>query len=95
VANARGSRRYKRIVADLKESSREARARCARCGQEIDYDAPAWDPNSFQGGHKKSWSSHPELREDPANFQAEHALCNQDAGDSDEPPGIGITSEDW
>lgn len=95
MANARGSRLYKRIVADLKEGSREANAPCARCGQPIDYNAPKWDPSSFQAGHIKSWSSHPELRHDPENFQPEHALCNQDAGDSDEKPGIGMTSEDW
>lgn len=95
LANSRGSWRYKLIVANLKESSRATNAPCARCGQKIDYSAPAWDPSSFQAGHKKSWSSHPELREDPENFQPEHALCNQDAGDSDEKPGIGTTSEDW
>lgn len=95
MANARGSRLYKRIVADLKERSRLSNAPCARCGQPIKYDAPSWHPEAFQAGHIKSWSSHPELRHDPANFQPEHALCNQDAGDSDEKPGIGTTSEDW
>ena len=92
VAESRGSRRYKQIVAGLKAERRQP---CARCGQKIDYDAPKWDPRGFQAGHIKSWVKHPHLREDPSNFQQEHALCNQDAGDSDETPGIGTTSEEW
>ena len=95
MANARGSRLYKRLVADCKERSRLAGATCARCGQPIDYNAPPTHPNSFQAGHIKSWSKHPESRHDPENFQAEHALCNQDAGNDDEKPGLGTTSEDW
>lgn len=96
AADARGTRLYKRIVADFRERSRLSGAVCARCGQPIKYDEPSWHPESFQAGHIRSWRDHPELRFDPANFQAEHALCNQDAGaDGDEKPGIGTTSEDW
>lgn len=95
MANARGSRRYKRIVAELKEASRLSNAPCARCGQRIDYNAPRGHPEGFNAGHIHSWNKYPHLREDPRNFQPEHALCNQDAGDSDEKPGIGLTSEEW
>lgn len=95
VANSRGSRRYKRMVADLKHAWRLANRVCARCGQPIDYAAPMGDPNACQAGHIRSWAKYPHLREDPSNFQPEHALCNQDAGDADEKPGIGLTSEDW
>lgn len=68
-----------------------------RCGQRINYAAPSKAPDSFSAGHVKSWRDYPELREDPANFQQEHLLCNQDAGPDDDtqPPGIGLTSEDW
>lgn len=95
MANSRGSRRAKRNAAELKEASRLSNAPCARCGQAIDYYAPRGDPASFNAGHIKAWSKYPHLREDPANLQPEHALCNQDAGDSDEKPGIGLTSEEW
>jgi hypothetical protein len=95
VAESRGSRLYKRLVAEFKDQCRRARAACARCGQAIDYDAASWHPNSFQAGHIKAWDTHPELRMDPANFQPEHALCNQEAGKADVKPGIGTTSEEW
>lgn len=95
VTTSRGTRRAKRNAAELKYASRLRRAPCARCGQAIDYDAPKGDPNGFNAGHIKAWSTHPHLREDPSNLQPEHALCNQDAGNSDEKPGIGLTSEDW
>lgn len=96
MADDRGSRLYKRLVADFKERCRLSGKVCARCGQPIDYDAKPFMPASFQAGHIKSWRDHPELRFAPTNFQAEHALCNQDAGaDGDEKPGIGTTSEDW
>lgn len=95
VADQRGTRLYKRLVSEFKDQCRRARRSCARCGQAIDYDAPSWHPSSFQAGHIKSWSKHPHLRMDPANFQPEHALCNQDAGDSDAAPGLGTTSEEW
>lgn len=93
VVTVRGSRRYKRIVADLKAQRLQP---CARCGQRINYDAPSKAPDSFSAGHRKSWRDYPELREDPSNFQPEHLLCNQDAGpDDDATPGLGHTSEDW
>lgn len=95
MAESRGSRRYKALVAEFKDQCRRARRVCSRCGQDIDYDAPSWHPTSFQAGHIKSWSKHPHLREDPSNLQPEHALCNQDAGDTDKKPGIGTTSEEW
>lgn len=96
VVTVRGSRRYKAIVAELKASSRRTRARCARCGQPINYDAPRGAPDSFSAGHIKSWRDHPELREDPTNFQPEHLLCNQDAGPDDvQRPGLGLTTEEW
>lgn len=93
VVTVRGSRRYKRIVAELKAQRLQP---CMRCGQRINYSAPRGAPDSFSAGHIKSWRDYPELREDPANFQQEHLLCNQDAGpDDDTKPGIGRTSEDW
>lgn len=67
---------------------------CARCGQDIDYDADDGDPNGFNAGHIKSWKHHPELREDPANLQPEHERCNKGAGVRD-TRGQGLTSREW
>lgn len=98
ASDQRGSRRYKAMVAEFKHACRVAIGGprpCARCGQPIDYEAESWHPSSFQAGHIRSWSKHPERRLDPGNLQPEHALCNQEAGDRDEAPGIGVTSEAW
>lgn len=92
VVTHRGSRRYKRIVAELKAQRRQP---CARCGQRINYDAPTGAPDGFNAGHRKSWNDYPHLREDPANFQPEHALCNQEASNRDTGPGLGLTSKAW
>ncbi|WP_067428502.1 hypothetical protein [Nocardioides jensenii] len=96
MAQARGSRRYKQIVANLKAQRLQP---CMRCGMDIDYeaDAQAGEPDAFNAGHKKSWATNPELREDPSNFQQEHARCNQGAltDDGDGPRGLGTVSEDW
>lgn len=94
MVNARGSRRYKAIVTNLKVQRRQP---CMRCGQDIDYEADKGDPDAFQAGHIKAWETHPALREDPSNFQQEHARCNQGSGtsDGDAPAGLGTVSEDW
>ena len=78
----------------------ELRARrlqpCRRCGQDIDYAAPPEDPNAFNAGHIKSWHDYPELREDPANLQPEHANCGKSAGKLDgHALSLGLTSTDW
>lgn len=91
----RGDRQVKRLVSELKAQWRRAGRVCARCGQRIDYDAPKSAPESCQAGHIKAWSTHPHLRLDPRNFQPEHALCNQEAGNDVELPGMGVTSEAW
>lgn len=65
----------------LKQDYRTRRPQpCMRCGQPIDYDAEPNTPNSFDLGHIRSWEHYPELRNDPANLQQEHAGCNRAAG---------------
>jgi len=94
MARTRYTARVHRIV----KAMRAERAQpCRRCGQDIDYDAPPEDPNSFNAGHIKNWRNHPELREDPANFQPEHALCNKQAGMNDGGfgTGLGMNSRQW
>ncbi|MGV3564166.1 MAG: HNH endonuclease [Nocardioides sp.] len=92
AVQSRRTRRIRAIIAAM----REARAQpCRRCGQEIDYDAPPGGPDAFNAGHVKSWATHPELREDPANFQPEHEVCNKSAGNRDPRPGLGLMSRRW
>ena len=92
AVQGRNTRRLRRAKAAM----RAARAQpCGRCGQAIDYDAPPNDPASFTLGHILPWSTHPHLREDPANHRPEHARCNKSAGVRSAPPDIGVPSEAW
>ena len=87
------TRRERRNADNLKAARLQP---CRRCGQPIDYDADPSDPSSFNAGHIKSWHDHPELRDDPANLQPEHAGCGKSAGKRDgRDVFVGVTSEDW
>lgn len=68
---------------------------CHLCGQYIDYDVPANEPDSFEVDHFYSVLSHPELFEDPANFRASHSSCNSSRGTADVKPTLGQLSEAW
>jgi HNH endonuclease. len=88
----RSGRRWSR----LKAEQRAKRLPCWLCGQPIDYSQP--DPNhgdAFSVDHEKPWSSHPELREDPANLRSAHQRCNKRRGDRAPSPGLGSLSEQW
>lgn len=87
----RSGRRWRTLVTNL----RALRRPCFRCGQPIDYTLQWPDPDSFSADHIKPWSTHPELREDPANIDAAHLKCNQTAGNRTPRPTIGSTSTDW
>lgn len=87
-----GRTRRERANADNLKSQR--RQPCARCGQRIDYTLPPDQPQAFNAGHIKAWADHPELREDPANLQPEHAACGKSAHKT-EGPGLGRTSRQW
>jgi len=92
AVRSRGTRRIRAIKAAM----RDARAQpCMRCGQPIDYDAAPGEPDAFNAGHIKAWATHPELREDPANYQQEHETCNKSAGLSNGTPGLGLRSREW
>lgn len=92
MVQSRGHRRLRR----LRRQMRDARLQpCARCGQPIDYDAEPGAPESFNLGHRLSWRDHPDERLDPANFQPEHSLCNQQAGATGGGPALGLRSRDW
>ena len=92
AVQGRNTRRLRKAKAAMRVARPQP---CGRCGQPIDYDAPAEDPASFTLGHILPWSTHPHLREDPANHRPEHAGCNKSAGARAERPGIGVPSEAW
>ena len=68
---------------------------CYHDGQPIDYNLEWPNPASFSVDHLKSWSQHPELREDPANLVSCHLRCNQSKGAGEAKLGLGIRSTDW
>lgn len=78
----------------LKAEVRARRRPCCLCGQPIDYSLRYPDPQSFTVQHVKDWHGHPELREDPANLDAAHKLCNETAGTA-AAPGIGNVAGMW
>jgi len=89
----RRTRRIRSIIATMRARRDPL---CRRCGQAtIDYDALPGEPNAFNAGHILPWSTHPELREDPSNYEPEHETCNKHAGNRDEKPGLGLTSRSW
>lgn len=93
AVRSRRTRRIRQIIANMRAVRDPL---CRRCGQAtIDYDAAVGEPNAFNAGHIKSWEDHPELREDPANYQPEHERCNKSAGNRGEPLGLGLLSRQW
>lgn len=78
MANARSSRRFKKLAANLRAQQHP----CYLCGHPIDYQLEWPDPGSFSVEHIKPWSTHPELREDPTNLAAAHLGCNTAKGNS-------------
>lgn len=79
----------------LKANLRAQRRPCWLCGQPINYDLPADDPESFSVDHMKPRSTHPHLAEDPSNLGATHLRCNKSRGVREPQPTIGATSRNW
>ncbi|UXE05423.1 HNH endonuclease [Arthrobacter phage Renna12] len=91
AAAVRNTRRQKAIKAEL----RARRDPCWLCGEAIDYTLPDTEPRGFSADHVKPWSTHPELREDPANYRAAHLVCNQKRSNGEAPAGLGYPSREW
>jgi 5-methylcytosine-specific restriction endonuclease McrA len=91
AAKARHSRRGQRLAREL----RAKRLPCWLCGEAIDYTLPHDDDMAFSVDHIKPWSTHPELREDPANLAAAHQKCNKQRGSKPPPLGLGLLSRQW
>lgn len=91
----RSDRRYKKLKADYRTVCEESNAPCWMCGQAIDYAAADDEPDAYNLDHFHPWSTHPELRTDPANFRPSHRACNIARGNGDAPLGLGSLSEEW
>lgn len=92
----RTSRRFRRLAANLRTQRRP----CCICHEPIDYQLRWPDPGSFSVEHIKPWSTHPHLREDPANLDAAHLRCNSARGrrtrtTADLARGLGQRSRQW
>jgi 5-methylcytosine-specific restriction endonuclease McrA len=68
---------------------------CWLCGQAIDYEAPADDPNAFTVDHVKPLSLHPDLAEVESNQRAAHRRCNVGRGNRPPQLDIGEPSRCW
>lgn len=93
----RRGRRWDRIRAETRLLHQSQRRSCCLCGQTIDYTLRYPDKRSWSLQHVKDWLNHPELREDPSNFDAAHLDCNSSDGARTQGTwsGLGSTSEDW
>ena len=92
------SRNFKKQRAEFRANCADSDVPCWICGQPIDYDALPTDyknPSRFNLDHYFPWSTHPELREDPSNFRASHAGCNDRRQDKSPQQGLGVLSRQW
>ncbi|MFC9769423.1 HNH endonuclease [Rhodococcus jostii] len=79
----------------LRENLRMQRRPCWLCGQVIDYDAPANDPEAFEPDHYFPVSTHPQLANDPGNLRASHSKCNRHRGNQPAQQGVWHQAERW
>lgn len=98
-ANHHSTRAGNKAKAEFKAACKKRNAPCWLCRQaNIDYDA-AWDdwsnPSRFERDHVKPVSLFPELEDDPSNWEASHAGCNNERKNKPPRPAIGKPSRQW
>ncbi|UOE45487.1 hypothetical protein [Agromyces larvae] len=90
------TRRFKQLKADFRAECEATDAPCWMDGMPIDYTVPdGTTDDSFENDHYYPVSTHPELREDPANFRPSHSLCNRQRGNGSPLPPLGLLSRAW
>lgn len=90
------TRSFQRHKAEFFETCRRERRVCWLCGQPIDYEAePGTTPDSLTLDHRRPFANHPELFDDPTNFEAAHLSCNIRRSNADPPDSLGTLSRDW
>ena len=105
VRKMRGSAVYKQAVARFRQECSQVRnsdgtkgAKCALCGNAIDYYRQAPHPDSFSVDHIIAASERPDLFLERKNWQPAHFGCNSSKRDSDDvlkPGCLGEASESW
>lgn len=98
-ANHKTTRAGQKAKAEFKAECKKANAPCWLCRQRtIDYDA-AWDdwsnPSRFERDHRLPVSTHPQFAEDPSNWEASHAGCNNERKNKPPRPPVGEPSRAW
>lgn len=69
---------------------------CWLCKGDIDYEVePGTTPDSHNLDHRKSYRDHPELAEDPDNFEHSHDGCNKERGADAPSLGLGEEMPAW
>ncbi len=91
----RDSRAERDLHAELHGLWGIARPPCWLCGQPIDYDAPAHDPDALDVDHVKPYSTHPHLALVRSNLRPSHVRCNRSRGARPPRPEIGAVAEEW
>lgn len=96
---------WRKIKATYRDTCETTNAPCWLCGQPIDYsirftedeEGYAYHPDAFEPDHYYPVSTHPNLREDPANLRPSHASCNRSRGDTDPADllAIGDQTRRW
>lgn len=92
------SRAFKAGRAEFRDKCRDNNRPCWICGQPIDYDARHDDyanDSRFQLDHRYPVSTHPEIQEDPANWEPSHAGCNRERSNRPPRPNLGTLSQAW
>lgn len=91
TSHGRTTRRYRRLAAN----QRARRLPCWLCGQPIDYRIQYPHPDCYTTDHALPWSTHPALREDPANLRSAHKRCNESRNNRTPRAGLGNTARQW
>lgn len=93
--SGRSTRRFKELRRAFRELSHLEQRACWLCGMAIDYELPSDHNDAFSLDHRFPLSSHPELAEDPGNFEASHGRCNKSRGNRAQPLSLGLRSRNW
>lgn len=89
------SQRWLRVREAARRRDLRAGAVCWICGQPIDYDAPAGEPDAWEPDHVVPVAKAPNLEFSLSNIRASHSSCNRARGDGSGIDRIGTTSRRW
>ncbi|MGO2665683.1 HNH endonuclease [Mycetocola reblochoni] len=91
----RNSRAARELHAELRGLWTLTQPPCWLCGQQIDYDAPAHDPDGLDVDHVKPYLTNRHLALERSNLRPSHVRCNRSRGARPPRPDIGVVTEEW